>query len=75
MPFHAGSEVSSPLSLPLGHWIATHPEPQCRHRPDIQSQHAGGGNMIQGQGGGMGPGYGPPPGQNMAPDQGGYQYK
>lgn len=41
-----------------------------RNRADIQSQHAGAGNIVQGPGGG-----GFPPGQGPPPAQGGMHYK
>lgn len=46
------------------------------NRPDVQSQHPGAGSLIQGPAGGVNPGQGPPPGQNMEPPgHGGFQYK
>lgn len=41
-----------------------------RNRADIQSQHAGAGNIMQGPGGG-----GFPPGHGPPPTQGGIHYK
>lgn len=42
------------------------------NRPDVQSQHPGAGTLIQGPGGGMGPGQDPPSG---GAGRGGFHYK
>lgn len=85
LSFYAGPEVISPsLSIhefALLEKIREHAEYAANqnlrisNRPDVQSQHLGAGTLIQGPGGGIGPGQGPPSGQNMAPGHGGFQYK
>ena len=74
LTFFAMASLSA-LPFTLGHSKSSQtigfPSPARRNRPDVQSQHPGAGNMMQGPGGPPQHGY-PPPGP---PPQGGMQYK